>query len=63
MALEQLSPPVSHHIGFSIPHLMLSVIALLEHPFAEGEDRFGRRRCVRKRTQGVSQLLNKVFGS
>lgn len=50
MALKQISPPVCHHIGFSIPHLMLSVIALLEHPFAEGEDRFGRRRCVRKRT-------------
>jgi len=49
MAFKQLSPPVCHHIGFSIPHLMLSVIALLEHPFAEGEDRFGRR-CVRKRT-------------
>jgi hypothetical protein len=29
---------------------MLSVIALLEHPFAEGEDRLGRRRGVRKRT-------------
>lgn len=50
MGLRQLSPPVCHHIGFSIPRLMLSVIALLEHPFAEGEDRFGRRRCVRKTT-------------
>jgi hypothetical protein len=42
---------------------MPSVIALLEHPFSEAKDRLGRKIGVRKRTQGLSQLLNDVFGS
>lgn len=49
MAVQPFSPSVCRLLAFSILHLMPSLIALLEHPFAKGKGRFGRRRSVRRR--------------